>query len=128
MKNKLHVGAVKSLSTSRASIPGAGCQYNYKVSRVMGNPAFCICENKAADQLHSNCAADQRICFRYTDNTIPLIAKSEISSLQRYSVIAQPGLCQTWAETPKTGFYTTRGPSDDWHLLDREKMAIEVIS
>ena len=35
----------------------------------MGSPVFCICENKAADQLRSNCeAADQRLCFRYIDN------------------------------------------------------------
>ena len=33
-----------------------------------------------ADQLHSNCAADQRLCFRYIDTTIPLLSKSEISS------------------------------------------------
>ena len=32
----------------------------------MRKPAFCICENKAADQLHSNCAADQRLCFPFT--------------------------------------------------------------
>ena len=25
--------------------------------------------------------ADQRLCFRYTDSTIPLVSKSEISSL-----------------------------------------------
>ena len=24
---------------------------------------FSICENKGADQLHSNCTADQRLCF-----------------------------------------------------------------
>ena len=29
----------------------------------MGKPDFCICENKDADQLRSNCAADQRLCF-----------------------------------------------------------------
>ena len=32
-------------------------------------------------QRRSNCAADQRLCFRYTDSTIPLLPKSEISSL-----------------------------------------------
>ena len=42
---------------------------------------FDICENKDADQLRSNCAADQRLCFRHTDSTIPLLPKSEISSL-----------------------------------------------
>ena len=44
----------------------------------MRKPAFCICENKGADQLHGNCAADQGLCFRYIDSTIPLLTKSEI--------------------------------------------------
>ena len=74
----------------------------------MRKPAFCICENKDADQLRSNCAADQRLCFRYTDSTIPLLPKSEFSSLTPSSVVVQPGLCRTLSETPKTGFLTTR--------------------
>ena len=37
-----------------------------------------ICENKDADQLRGNREADQRLCFRYTDSTIPLLSKSEI--------------------------------------------------
>ena len=51
------------------------------MSLVMRKPAFCICENKDADQLRGNREADQRLCFRYTDRTIPLLSKSEISSL-----------------------------------------------
>ena len=67
----------------------------------MRKPAFCICENKDADQLRGNreadqrlCfrykdadqlrgnrEADQRLCFRYIDSTIPLLSKSKISSL-----------------------------------------------
>ena len=43
----------------------------FNKSLIMRKPAFCICENKDADQLRSNCAADQRLCFRYTDCTIP---------------------------------------------------------
>ena len=74
----------------------------------MRKPAFCICENKDADQLRSNCAADQRLCFRYTDSTIPLLPKLEISSLLPFCVVVQPGLCRTWSETPKTGFLTKR--------------------
>ena len=31
----------------------------------MRKPAFCICENKDADQLRGNREADQRLCFRY---------------------------------------------------------------
>ena len=41
---------------------------------------FFICENKDADQLRGNREADQRLCFRYRDSTIPLIPKSKISS------------------------------------------------
>ena len=39
----------------------------------MRKPAFCICENKDADQLRGNREADQRLCFRYTDSTISLL-------------------------------------------------------
>ena len=51
------------------------------LSRVMGKPAFFICKNKDTDQLRGNREADQRPCFRYTDCIIPLLPKSEISSL-----------------------------------------------
>ena len=37
-------------------------------------------KHKGADQLCSNCEADQRLCFHYTDSTIPLLPKSKISS------------------------------------------------
>ena len=42
---------------------------------------LCICENRGADQLLSNCRPDQPLCFRNIDSTIPLLPKSEISSL-----------------------------------------------
>ena len=74
----------------------------------MRKPDFCICKNKDADQLRGNREADQRLCFRHLDSTIPLLSKSKISSLWLSSVAAQPGLCQTWSETPKTGFLTSR--------------------
>ena len=50
-----------------------------------------------------NRAADQRICFRYIDSTIPLLFKSEIPSLLQSSVAVQACVCRTWSETPKTG-------------------------
>ena len=78
------------------------------LSRVVRKPAFCICENKDADQLRGNREADQRLCFRYTDSTIRLLSKSEISRLYPSSAAVQPGLCRTWSETPKTGFLRTR--------------------
>ena len=51
------------------------------------------CENKAADQLAQL-------------NSAFLISK--ISSLYFSSVTEQLGLCQTWSETPKTYFITSR--------------------
>ena len=62
----------------------------------MRKPDFCICENEDADQLCGSREADQRLCFRYTDSTIPLLPKSEISSLLPSCCVAQPGLCGTW--------------------------------
>ena len=44
--------------------------YKYNMSRVVRKRDYCLCENKGADQLRSNCEADQRLCFRYTDSTI----------------------------------------------------------
>ena len=80
------------------------------MSRLMGKPTICICENKDADQLRGNREADQRLCFRYTDGILPLLFKSEISSFQPASVTVQPGLCRTCSETtllvfPRGGSY-----------------------
>ena len=49
----------------------------------MRKPAFCICENKDADQLRSHCTADQRLCFRLTDSTIPLLQGGQRTSQSR---------------------------------------------
>ena len=37
----------------------------------MRKPAFCIYENKGADQLCGHRTADQRLCFGNIDSTIP---------------------------------------------------------
>ena len=50
------------------------------MSRPMGKPTICMGENKGADQLRDNREADQRLYFRYSDSTIPLLLKSEIQS------------------------------------------------
>ena len=65
----------------------------------MGKPTICIGENKDADQLRGNREADQRLCFRYSDSTIPLLLKSEISSFQLFFVLAQAGLRRTCSKT-----------------------------
>ena len=44
----------------------------------MRKPAFCICENKDADQLRGYREADQCLCFRFIDSSISLLSKSKI--------------------------------------------------
>ena len=51
------------------------------MSRLMRKPTICICENKDADQLRGNREADQRLCFRYSDSTIPPLLNSKILSI-----------------------------------------------
>ena len=80
----------------------------YNICRIMRKSDFHIWENECADQLRSNCAADQHLCLRYIKSTISLLAISKISSLVPSSVAVQPGLSQTWSDTPKTGFLMTR--------------------
>ena len=83
------------------------------MSSVIRKPDFCLCESKDADQLCSNCTADQRLCFRYSDSTIPPLPLPKISRLYLSSETVQAALCETWSETPKTGFRE----SQNWILL-----------
>ena len=46
---------------------------NCYMSCVVRKPAFCICENKDADQLRGNYEACQRLCFHNIDNISPLL-------------------------------------------------------
>ena len=43
------------------------CHMSHRISKT----TICRCENKGADQLRGNREADQCLCFRYTDRTIP---------------------------------------------------------
>ena len=58
------------------------------MSRDLRKPDFCVCENKGADQLRGNRKADQRLCFRYTNSTIPLLPKPGRKSKDRFSDLA----------------------------------------
>ena len=57
------------------------------MSRVVRKSAFCICENRDADQLRGSCAADQRLCFRFIDSTVKGVTCSgyeKITSLSAF--------------------------------------------
>ena len=67
-------------------------------------PDFCLCENKGADQLRSNCTADQRLCFRYTDSTLNPKFQASMLLLGLYlSVCVRPG----WK--PRRPVFSRRG-------------------
>ena len=81
----------------------------------MRKPEFGLCKNKGADQLCSNCTADQCLCFRYKDSAMPHLLISKISSfkplsvtvqadLSNLSVTVQADLCWTWSENPEDRF------------------------
>ena len=78
------------------------------MSRFMRKPAFCICENKDADQLRGNCKADQRLCFHFTDSAIPILSISEISSILLSSVAVQPD-CVRPGRKPQRPVFSPRG-------------------
>ena len=67
---------------------------NFYMSQCIGKSATCIGKNKDADQLCSNCTADQHLYFHNTDVTNPLLPKSEISHFLPSSVTVQASLCQ----------------------------------
>ena len=53
----------------------------------MRKHAFCILENKGADQISSYRAADQRLCFYFVDSTSPLKFQASSHLLLFYSQV-----------------------------------------
>ena len=102
--------------------------YQY-MSHLVGKPTICIGVNKGADQLRGNREADQRLCFRYSDSTTPLLLKSKISSFYLFSVLVQLSLCRTCSETtllvfPRGGSYdSTTSPQ---HRKNTSSMGLNV--
>ena len=72
------------------------------MSHLMGKPTIYICKNRGADQLRGNPEADQRLCFRLTDSTVPLLSKSKIFSsshllcLYRWVCVGPVGKPHCW--------------------------------
>ena len=80
-KLSVMIQKIGNLNSGKQRVPDQLYSVNdsLNMSRLMGKPTICIGENKDADQLRGNCEADQRLCFRYSDSTIPVLLKSEIS-------------------------------------------------
>ena len=75
----------------------------------MRKPDFCLCENKGADQLCSNCEADQRLCFRYTDSTIFFFfLKLKFQSSRLFLKLYRP-VCVRPGGKPQSPIFSRRG-------------------
>ena len=83
------------------------------MSLVVRKLAFCICENKDADQLRGNREADQRLCFRYTDSAIPLLTKSE-----NYKLLAILCGCTAWFVWDMVGNPEVRFSHNEAHIAN----------
>ena len=64
--------------------------------------------NKGADQPAHPRSMISAFVVRCLDSIVPLVFISEISSIYIASVATKAGLCLTWSQTPKTGFFVTR--------------------
>ena len=91
-------------------------KYFYHLRPVMRKPDFCPCENEGADQLCCNCTAEQHLCFRYADSTMPHLLISEISSFFPLSVTVQADLCWRWLETQRPVFSCCGSFAPGYHL------------
>ena len=78
------------------------------MSRVVRKPAFCICENKDADQLRGNREADQRLCFRYIDSTIPLLPYPKFQASNHLLWLYSP-VCVGPGQKPRRPVFSERG-------------------
>ena len=77
----------------------------------MRKPALCVCENKDADQLCGNRAADQCLCFRYIDITIPLL---HIYSFIPLAIFCG---CAAWFVSDLVGNPENRFSNNEAHII-----------
>ena len=76
----------------------------------MRKPAFCICENKGADQLRGNREADQRLCFRYIVQSLFFLnTKFQASS---HLVWLYSPVCVGPGRKPRRQVFSQRGSYD----------------
>ena len=79
----------------------------------MGKPTICIGENKDADQLCGNREADQRLCFRYSDSTIP-----HVPSIRNFKLLALFCACTGRFVSDLFGNHIVGFPKDGSYIID----------
>ena len=89
----------------------------------MRKPALCICENKDADQLRGNREADQRLCFCYTDDTIPLLP----TSIRNFKPLAIFFSCTAWFVSDQVGNPEDRFSQNEAHIILRTRAIVILV-
>ena len=82
------------------------------MSLIMRKPAFCICENKDADQLRGNREADQRLCFRHMDSAIPLLYLNPKFPASSHLLLLHNPVCVGPGRKPRRPVFSQRGSYD----------------
>ena len=77
----------------------------------MRKPAFCICENKDADQLRGNREADQHLCFRYTDIQSLFFLKPKFQASSHLLWLYSP-VCVGPGQKPRRPVFSERGSNE----------------
>ena len=98
-----------NFSRSHTTTTTTTTKHTHYLSCVMRKPAFYICENKDADQLRGKREADQRLCFRYKDSTIPQLHISENSSLCSQLLWLCSLVCVRPGRKPRRPVFSQRG-------------------
>ena len=78
------VSGMVTVSNMMAQVVRAKVKKSDPVSKVMYKQFKMVSRSVMffiLQRFRSNCEADQHLCFRYTDSTIPLLSKCKISSL-----------------------------------------------
>ena len=78
----------------------------------MRKPAFCICENRDADQLGGNCEADQRLCFRYIDTIQSLYFLNLKFQASSHLLWLYSPVCVGPGRKPQRPAFSQRNPKD----------------
>ena len=77
------------------------------MSHVMRKLDTCLCENKGAVQLCSNCTADQRLCFSYTESTISLLL--EVFKISSFLLLLCRPVCVGPDRNSRRPIFSRRG-------------------
>ena len=86
------------------------------MSRIVRKQDYCLCENKGADQLRSNCEADQRLCFRNWIVQCLFYLNPKFQASSSFLSLYRP-VCVGPSRKPRRPVFSRRGSFPDLIML-----------